>query len=412
MCSTPRMSFCGWKSPLIAVTRLPMFLARSPTRSRSLAMRSALTTSRRSTAIGCRRAIVSTAFSSTSRCSASIDGSSAIARWARSASRLASASTASATCFSARPPISATMRAMSCRSTSKALAVCSLIVTVIASFLCRSAEPAGDIVLRALVTRRRKHLAGRVELHQLAQIHERREIGDASGLLHVVGHDHDRIVGLELVDQLLDLGGRDRIKRRAGLVEQDRLGLDRDGARDAQALLLTARQAQTIDRELVLHLVPQGGAPQRHLDPAVKLRLWQFLVKANAEGDVLVDRHRKRGRLLEHHADAGAQQIEILARRQDVTPVEQHLPLRALVRIEIVHPVEHAQQRRFPAARRTDERRHLVLIERHRERLEGPVVAVEKFEVADRDLLRQIVALDRAVGDGHSGGGYRCNGHD
>src|SRR5215470_206599 len=345
MCSTPRISFCGWKSPLIAVTRLPIFLARSPTRSRSLAIRSALTTSRRSTAIGCRRAMVSTAFSSTSRCSASIDGSSAIARWARSASRRASASTASATCFSARPPISATMRAMSCRSTSNALAVCSLIVTVIASFLCRSAEPAGDIVLRALVTRRRKHFTGRVELHQLTQIHERREVRDAGGLLHVVGDDHDRIVRFELVDQLLDLGGRDRIERRAGLVEQDHLGLDCDGARDAQPLLLTARQALPVDRKLILHLIPQRGAPQRHLDPAVKLRFRQLLIEANPEGDVLVDRHRKWRRLLEHHADAGAQQIEILPGPQDIIAIEQHLSLRALVRIEIVHPVEDAQQR-------------------------------------------------------------------
>src|SRR5262245_24021459 len=412
MCSTPRMSFCGWKSPLIAVTRLPMFLARSPTRSRSLAMRSALTTSRRSTAIGWRRAIVRTAFSSIWCCSVSIAGSRAMARRARSASRLASASTASATCFSASPPISATMRAMSCRSTSKAFAVCSPIVTVIAVIPCRSAEATGDIVLRAPVARRREHLARGIELGQLAQIHERREIRDAGGLLHIMRDDHDRIVRLELVDQLLDLGGRDRIERRARLVEQDHLGLHRNRARDAEPLLLAARQAQTIGRELVLDLVPQGGAAQRHLHPAFELRLRQLLIEANAEGDVLEDRHRKRGRLLEHHADAGAQQIEVLPGRQDVVAVEQHLPLCALVRIEIVHPVEHAQERRFPAARGADEGRHLLLIERHRDRLERPVVAVEELEAPDRHLLRQIIALDPLVGDGDGGGGNGCNIHD
>jgi hypothetical protein len=67
------------------------------------------TISRRSTAIGCRRAIVSTARSSISACSASMLGSLATVRWARSASRRASASTASAICFSASPPISATI---------------------------------------------------------------------------------------------------------------------------------------------------------------------------------------------------------------------------------------------------------------------------------------------------------------
>ena len=73
-------------------------------------MRSALTISRRSTAIGWRRAMVRTARSSISRCRSSIAASAAITRSARSTSRLASASTESAICFSARPPISATMR--------------------------------------------------------------------------------------------------------------------------------------------------------------------------------------------------------------------------------------------------------------------------------------------------------------
>ncbi len=47
----------------------------------------------------------------------------------------------------------------------------------------------------------------------------------------------------QLLDQLLDLAGRDRIERRGRLVEKDDLGVLRDGARDAQALLLAARQA-------------------------------------------------------------------------------------------------------------------------------------------------------------------------
>src|ERR1700756_714039 len=90
-----------------------------------------------------------------------------------------------------------------------------------------SAEAAGDVVLRLPVAWRREHLAGGVELYQLAEIHEGGHVGDARRLLHVVGDDGDRVVVLELVDQLLDLGGRDRIERRARLVEQDHLRLDR-----------------------------------------------------------------------------------------------------------------------------------------------------------------------------------------
>jgi hypothetical protein len=81
------------------------------------------------------------------------------------------------------------------------------------------------------------------------------------------------VVALQLVDQLLDLAGGDRVERRAGLVEQQHLGLDGDAAGDAQALLLAARQARAALVELVLDLVPQRRLAQRplhalvHLDP-------------------------------------------------------------------------------------------------------------------------------------------------
>ena len=78
---------------------------------------------------------------------------------------------------------------------------------------------------------------------------------------------------LDLLHQVLDAGGRDRVERRARLVHQDHLGLDGDRAGDAQALLLAARQAERRALQPVLHLVPQRGAPQRLLDDAVELAL-------------------------------------------------------------------------------------------------------------------------------------------
>ena len=44
----------------------------------------------------------------------------------------------------------------------------------------------------------------------------------------------------QLVDQLLDPGGGDRVERRARLVHQDDFRVDRDRAGDAQPLLLAA----------------------------------------------------------------------------------------------------------------------------------------------------------------------------
>ena len=101
----------------------------------------------------------------------------------------------------------------------------------------------GDVALGALVLGVGEDLVRRPVLDQLAVEHERGRVRDPRGLLHVVRDDHDRVALLELVDQLLDLQRRDRVERRARLVHQDHLGLDRDRARDAQALLLAARQS-------------------------------------------------------------------------------------------------------------------------------------------------------------------------
>src|ERR1700761_8231218 len=261
MCSSPRISFSGWESPSSAAPRLPMFLARSPIRSRSVATRMAPTISRRSIAIGWRRAMVSTARSSMTRCRLSISASAVTTRCPSATSRRTSASTESTIRRSARPPISATRRVNSCRSLSNALAVCSLAMIISAIGPCRpSAEAAGDVILGPPIARRGEDLAGVVELDQLAEIHEGGLVGDARRLLHVMGHDRDRVVLGELLDQLLDLGGRDRIERRARLPGQDHLGPHRHGAGDAEALLLAAGQRQARRVELVLDLVPQRAA--------------------------------------------------------------------------------------------------------------------------------------------------------
>src|ERR1700730_10600497 len=111
---------------------------------------------------------------------------------------------------SARPPISATSRVNSCRSLSNALAVCSEAMSL------SSAEPAGDVVLGAAIARRGEYLVGLVEFDQLAEIHEGGLVGDPRGQLHIMRDDGDGVVLGEFLDQFLDLGGRDRIQRRAG----------------------------------------------------------------------------------------------------------------------------------------------------------------------------------------------------
>jgi hypothetical protein len=133
---------------------------------------------------------------------------------------------------------------------------------------------------------------------------------------------------------------------------------------------------------------PQSRLAQRPLDPLVHLCLGQVFEQANSEGDVVVDRHRKRRRLLEHHADPRTQQGHILLRPDDVVAIEHHLALGALLRIQLEHPVEHTQQRRLAAARRPDEGRDLLLCNFKVDVLQRMELAVVEIQAANAHLAR------------------------
>jgi hypothetical protein len=114
-----------------------------------------------------------------------------------------------------------------------------------------------------------------------------------------------------------------------------------------------------------------------------------LLVEANAEGDVVVNGHGKRRRLLEHHADLGAKQIQILLWAEHVRAVEQNLTVGPLVGVEVVDAIDDAEQRGLAATGRADEGRDLVQVEIDVDVGERPVFAVIEVEVAHRDLVYQ-----------------------
>src|SRR2546421_729210 len=139
-----------------------------------------------------------------------------------------------------------------------------------------------DVVLRALVGGSGEELARLVVLDQDAgalarlvdvEAEEGGAVGHAGRLLHVVRDDHERVVGLQVVHQLLDRRGRDRVERGGRLVEQQHLGLDRDRARDAEPLLLAAGERERAFLQPVLDLVPERGAFERLLDALVRVLL-------------------------------------------------------------------------------------------------------------------------------------------
>jgi hypothetical protein len=129
-----------------------------------------------------------------------------------------------------------------------------------------AAEPPGDVVLRRPLARIAEDLLGVVDLDQPAglsggrEVEERRTVTDPRRLLHVVGDDDDRVLLLDLIDQVLDRQRRDRVERRARLVHEEHLRLDGDRPGDAQALLLTAGEARAGLVEPILDLIPQVGA--------------------------------------------------------------------------------------------------------------------------------------------------------
>jgi hypothetical protein len=107
---------------------------------------------------------------------------------------------------------------------------------------CHCRLAAGDVVLVRLSRGLVKMSSVLPVFDQRCRDGRRRSLRHARGLLHRVGDDDDGIALAQLVDQLLDARGGDRVERRAGLVHQDDFGIDGDGARDAQALLLAAGQ--------------------------------------------------------------------------------------------------------------------------------------------------------------------------
>ena len=101
---------------------------------------------------------------------------------------------------------------------------------------------------------------------------ERAALRDPLRLLHVVRHDDDGHLGGDVADGLLDPVRRRRVEGRARLVHQQHPWAHRQGAGDAQALLLAAGERATELAEAVLHLVPQAGLGEHLLDQSPSSR--------------------------------------------------------------------------------------------------------------------------------------------
>src|SRR5262249_41392357 len=133
---------------------------------------------------------------------------------------------ASPICFSTMPPISRILARSCCSSSSYCRSVCNGIAPP-----CL-AETASDVILGLLLLRGGEEFVRPAEFYQPPQVHKSRENRNPGCLLHVMGHDHDRVALLEFVDEFLDLGRGDGVQGGARFVHQHHLGPDRDRTGD------------------------------------------------------------------------------------------------------------------------------------------------------------------------------------
>src|SRR5215218_6050566 len=267
----------------------------------------------------------------------------------------------------------------------------------------RSAETAGDVVLGAPVGRGGEDRVGAVVLDQQAGAvagalgglggEEGRPVRDPGRLLHVVGDDHDRVVPLELLHQVLDASGGHRVEGRAGFVHQDHVRRDGDRPGDAEPLLLAARQREGVLLELVLDLVPQGGSTQRLLHELI--HAWRLHPDdPGPEGDVVVDRLGERVRLLKDHADAppDLDRVDVVAVQVLAVVVELALDLGP--RDQVVHAVQAADEGALAAARGADEGGDLVAADLQGDPAQGEEAAVVNMDVVEPEhRLRSYVRV-------------------
>ena len=251
------------------------------------------------------------------------------------------------------------------------------------------AEAAGDVSLGAGVRRRGEKLGRGAALDDFSFQKKRGHVADAGGLLHVMGDDDHGAGELQLHHQLLDLGGADGVQRGARLVEEKHFRVHRQGAGDAQALLLAAGKSVGGFVQHVFHFVPEGGAMQAVLDAVSQLAA--EAVDAQAVGDIFKNGFRERIGALENHSDAAAQAAPRPC--QKYFAVEQHRPLDARVAQGFLHAVESAQEGGLAAAGRPDER--------------GDAVGGNSQTDVEKSLLGAVEKIDLRGGSACVGG-RRC----
>jgi hypothetical protein len=222
------------------------------------------------------------------------------------------------------------------------------------------------------------HLARRAVGDDGPVVQQVQVVGDAQRRGNVVGDDDRGRAerGVERADEVHDHVQRDRVEAREGLVVDDELRVERDGARERDA----ARHAA---RELAGHERLRAAQPHRvelHHDEVAQDRLGQLRVLAHREGDVLEHREvAEEAALLEHHAHLAPQLVEAMAvERGHLAAAYAHGSLRRVQR-----SAHHLQQRGLARAAGAEDRRDAAARDVEVHAAQHRPAPVEEAQVAD-----------------------------
>ncbi len=164
-------------------------------------------------------------------------------------------------------------------------------------------------------------------------------IGNTARLLHVVGNDDDGVILFEFASELFNFEGGNGVKGGGGLIHQNDVWLNCQGASDAQTLLLTARETHGALFEAIFELIPDRGLTKAPFHNFIKHRLVFDPVDAWAISDVIIYAFGKGIGLLKDHPNLTAQsdgiQISI-----DIYAIKQNFAFHTGIGHEVIHTVE------------------------------------------------------------------------
>ena len=179
-------------------------------------------------------------------------------------------------------------------------------------------------------------------------------VGHGACRVDVVGDDQERglDLGVEIDDQLVEIGGANRVEARVRLIEEDDLGVEDQGSGQSGAL---AHPTGDLARQLGL-----GTLESDQLDLLADDRpdrgLGLLRVLAQGEGDVVVEAHGPEQRaVLEQHPEQLAYLVEVVLAQPGQVPVVD--PDRALLRLE--QPHQRLQKHGLAGAGRAEHDRDL-----------------------------------------------------